>query len=149
MTRRRRKEFLDFRFEGRNEPVAPIGVFRRRMLRSGVIAIVVIGGSLAIGVLGYHYLAGITSWVDCLYNASMILGGMGPVDELHTRTGKIFASAYALYSGVTLLTSVGLLLSPALHRLMHRFHVETESDEEKDEEQEDAAAAKRGSKRKT
>ena len=147
MTRRLRKDFLDY--ENRSEPLASLPVFRRRLLKSGLIMAVVIVGSLAVGVLGYHYLAGITSWVDCLYNASMILGGRGPVNEVHTSTGKIFASFYALYSGVTLLTSVGLLLSPALHRLMHRFHVETESDEEKDEEKEDTAKGKPGSKRKS
>jgi hypothetical protein len=56
----------------------------------------------------------------------MILGGMGPVDPITRSAGKWFASAYALYSGVALLTSVGLIFAPAVHRLLHRFHVETD-----------------------
>ncbi len=117
---------FDFGFERRHERLAPPAVFRRRMLRSSFVASTVIGGSLVIGVLGYRFIGGLPSWVDSLYNASMILGGMGPVDELRTSAGKIFASLYALYSGVTLLTSVGVLLAPALHRALHRFHIQTE-----------------------
>lgn len=117
-----------FEFEQRNEPLAPFHVFRGRMLRSGGVAAFIIVVSLAIGMLGYHVFAGIGSWVDCLYNASMILGGMGPVSEMRTDAGKVFASVYALYSGVVLLASVGVLLAPALHRILHHFHVETEDD---------------------
>jgi hypothetical protein len=116
------------RFERRNEPLAPPHVFRRRMLGSAGVAAAVIGVSLVIGMAGYHWLGGIASWVDCLYNASMILGGMGPVAELKEDAAKVFASFYALYSGVVLLASVGILLSPALHRLLHRFHVETDEE---------------------
>ncbi len=120
----RGKAFLHY--EMRGEPLAPPRVFRRRLVRSGALTAVIIGVSLAIGVLGYHYIGGLASWVDCLYNASMILGGMGPVDPLTTDAGKLFASGYALFSGVTLLTSVGVLLAPVLHRLLHHFHVESE-----------------------
>lgn len=123
MTRQRRGMFG---FESHREPLAPPEVFRRRMLRSGSVAAMIIGFSLAIGVVGYHFLGGIDDWVDCLYNASMILGGMGPVDELDTDVGKLFASAYAIYSGVVLLASTGVLLSPALHRVLHRIHLATD-----------------------
>jgi hypothetical protein len=119
MTRR----LLDF--ESRREPLAPRGRYRQRLLKSSLVAGGVIGVSLVIGILGYHYLGGIESWVDCLYSASMILGGMGPVADLKTNVGKLFASFYALYSGVALLTSVGVLIAPALHRALHRFHIET------------------------
>jgi hypothetical protein len=81
--------------------------------------------SLAVGVCGYHYLDSLP-WVDSLLNASMILGGMGPVDPLKTTAGKIFASAYALYSGLALIAVVGLLLAPIIHRVMHVFHMEYE-----------------------
>lgn len=117
-----------FGFEHRHEALAPTHVFRARMLRSGAVAGAIIAISLAIGVLGYRVFGGLPSWVDCLYNAAMILGGMGPVAELHTDAGKLFASAYALYSGVVLLASVGVLLTPALHRVLHRFHIETDED---------------------
>jgi hypothetical protein len=123
---KRRNQSL-FAFEHRHEPLAPPHVFRQRLIRSGGVAAVIILFSLAIGVIGYHFLGGIESWVDSLYNASMILGGMGPVTELKTDTGKVFASAYALYSGVMLLASVGVLLAPALHRIMHHFHIETDA----------------------
>ena len=115
-----------FDLEGRREPLASAEVFQRRMIRSGAFTVIVIGVSLVLGMAGYHWIGGISSWVDCLYNAAMILGGMGPVSEMHGDAAKIFASLYAIYSGVVLLASVGLLLTPALHRLLHRFHVETE-----------------------
>ena len=113
------------KFESRHQALAPPVVNLRRLFKASLLAGGVIAVSLAIGVLGYHTFGGIEDWVDCLYSASMILGGMGPVAELKTRGGKIFASIYALYSGVTLLTSVGVLLAPALHRALHRFHIET------------------------
>jgi len=125
---KKRRRGILFGLERRHEPLAPPHVFRGRMLRSGGVAAAIILFSLAIGVLGYHTLGGIENWVDCLYNASMILGGMGPVAELTTDAGKVFASAYALYSGVVLLASVGVLLAPALHRVLHHFHIETEED---------------------
>ena len=71
------------------------------------------------------------SFVDAVLNASMILGGMGPVDVLHTDAAKYFASFYALFSGITLITTVGILFAPMVHRMMHRFHLETDSDEDK------------------
>ena len=117
------------KFESRHQALAPPEVYHRRLFKASLLAGGVIAVSLAIGVLGYHTFGGIEDWVDCLYSASMILGGMGPVAELKTRGGKIFASIYALYSGVTLLTSVGVLLAPALHRALHYFHIETEEDE--------------------
>jgi len=117
-------------FERRNQPLAPPERYRRRLLKSSMVAGCVIGVSLGIGILGYHFFGGVESWVDCLYSASMILGGMGPVAELKTTGGKLFASFYALYSGVALLTSVGVLIAPALHRALHRFHIETGEYEE-------------------
>ena len=78
--------------------------------------------SLAVGVCGYHYLDGLP-WIDSLLNASMILGGMGPVDTLKTTAGKIFASLYALYSGLALIAVVGIMLTPIIHRFLHKFHI--------------------------
>jgi hypothetical protein len=115
------------KFERRHQPLAPPHVFRRRMLGSLGLAFGVIGGSLLIGILGYHYYAGL-GWLDALVNASMILGGMGPVDPITRAAGKWFESAYALYSGVALLTSVGVIFAPAVHRLLHAFHVEAGDD---------------------
>jgi hypothetical protein len=109
--------------------MAPASVFTKRLLASTSVAFVVIGVSLVIGVVGYHELVHSGTWIDCVYSASMILGGMGPVGKDPTEdAGKLFASAYAIYSGVTLLTSVGILLSPAIHRIMHHFHVPVDDD---------------------
>ncbi len=83
-----------------------------------------------LGIGGYHYL-GELSWIDSLVNASMILGGMGPVDMIHTNSGKIFTSFYAIYSGVSFLTAFSILIAPALHRLLHKFHISEDSDEQK------------------
>ena len=114
-------------FERKHQPLAPPPVFRRRMLGSIGLAAIVIGGSLMVGVLGYHYLGGL-GWLDALVNASMILGGMGPVDPITRSAGKWFESAYALYSGIALLTSVGLIFAPAVHRLLHAFHVDPDDE---------------------
>jgi hypothetical protein len=80
-------------------------------------------GSLALGVCGYHLTEGLP-WIDALLNASMILGGMGPVDPLKTNGGKLFASFYALYSGLAIISIAGLMIAPAAHRMLHVFHVE-------------------------
>jgi hypothetical protein len=114
-------------FEHRSEPLATPAEFRRRMLQYGTITAIMILSSLVIGMLGYHFFESL-SWVDSLLNASMILGGMGPVDALKTTSGKIFASFYALYSGIILLASVGILAAPLFHRLLHRFHLEIEGE---------------------
>jgi len=100
----------------------PLPLFIRRMARWVGMAAALVAVSLAVGICGYHYLAGFR-WVDSLLNASMILGGMGPVDTLNNNAGKIFASVYALYSGLALVAVVGLLLTPVIHRFLHKFHV--------------------------
>jgi hypothetical protein len=116
-------------FENMCEPLAPPSVFRRRMLSSAVVTAQLLGVSLAIGVAGYHWFVGIPDWVDCLLSASMIMGGMGPIGAPPaTVAGKLFASFYALYSGVMLLACVGVLLAPGLHRIMHTLHVPTDDD---------------------
>lgn len=87
-----------------------------------------VGVSLAIGIIGFHLLAGLT-WVDSVLNASMLLGGMGPVGDLGDTPGKLFASLYALYAGLVFLAVGGLLIAPLLHHALHRFHLE--QDEQK------------------
>ena len=111
------------------EPLPPRGEFLRRVRQGLVLGGSLIGGSLALGVLGYHAFAGL-SWIDSLLNASMILTGMGPVDRLVTPQAKLFASAYALFSGVAFLTSVGVLAAPVVHRFLHRFHLDILADDD-------------------
>lgn len=114
--------------EHHTQPLATRAQFAQRMLRYSLVTGGIIVFSLVIGMLGYHYLESL-SWVDSLLNASMILGGMGPVNALQTNAGKLFASFYALYSGIILLASVGILVTPIFHRFMHRFHLELEEDQ--------------------
>jgi hypothetical protein len=109
-------------YEHHRQPLASKQVFARRLAYNGLIGLLLLGFSLGIGMLGYHFLENL-SWVDSLLNASMILGGMGPVNPLKTNAGKIFASLYAIYSGVILLASVGVLAAPIFHRFLHRFHL--------------------------
>ena len=85
-----------------------------------------VGGSLGIGVLGYHF-CGRLEGLDAVVNASMILSGMGPVNVLHSDAGKWFASFYALFSGVAFITSVGVMFAPVVHRFLHKFHLESGS----------------------
>ena len=110
-------------YEHKTEPLLPFDQFLRRMLRHGLAAMLFLVVSLTIGVIGYHFTEHL-SWIDSLLNASMILGGMGPVNGLQTDGGKVFASFYALYSGVAFLVVVGIIIAPLAHRLMHRLHLE-------------------------
>ncbi len=119
-------------FERRGEPLLPTGQFILRLMRHAGYGLALVIGSLLIGMVGYHQLEGL-SWVDSFLNASMILGGMGPVAQLTTDAGKVFAGLYALYAGMIFLVAVGILLLPALHRVLHSFHVEESDGAEKPE----------------
>lgn len=116
-------------FEHRSKPLISQKRYLNRVLQYGGFASAIIAFSLWIGMIGYHFLAGI-DWVDSFYNASMILTGMGPaldIDALpleRQNSVKIFAGMYALYSGVVFLASSGLLLSPILHRFFHKLHID-------------------------
>jgi hypothetical protein len=115
--------------ESRHQPIAPVSVFRRRILKSLLIGLGVMFVSLLIGVFGYHYFAGV-AWIDAVHNACMILSGMGPVVNITSTGGKIFSSFYALFSGVIFITNIGVILAPAIHRFFHRLHVPAESERE-------------------
>ena len=111
-------------YESRHAPLATRTQFIRRLARHFSVAMLLIGGSLIVGVLGYRYLEGMP-WVDAYLNAAMLLGGMGPVPpDLHTRAGKLFAGIYALYSGMIVLAAASILIAPVFHRIMHRFHLQ-------------------------
>ena len=110
-------------YERRNHPLLSRAKFVRRVGRHALIALVAIAIALGIGVIGYHSL-GDLGWIDSLLNASMILGGMGPVDPLKTSAAKIFASFYALFSGLAFIGIASLMVAPFAHRLLHRFHIE-------------------------
>ena len=114
-----------FNFEHRGEKPISQKLFFRRMFRYFALALILVTSALGIGILGYHLLENL-SFTDSFLNASMILGGMGPVNELKTEGGKIFAGLYALFSGLIFLVVVGLVIAPLFHRLLHRFHFEEE-----------------------
>jgi hypothetical protein len=116
-------KFRAFRFERHHDQLAPRSVFFKRVAASFLIAFGLIGFALMIGIMGYHTLAGF-GWVDSLLEASMILGGMGPVNPLTNDASKIFASIYALFSGLMFIGIMGVVLSPIVHRFLHKFHVD-------------------------
>lgn len=124
-------------FEAHDQPLLSRQLFYRRVGRYAATAGLLVGVALLIGILGYRVTEGM-SWIDALLNAAMILGGMGPVDPLHTDAGKLFASFYALFAGIVFLVSVGVLIAPIFHRVLHRFHVQSEQDEAEDEQDEKA-----------
>ncbi len=103
--------------------LAPFSVFLGRMAAAVGLAAAVMAVTLVIGVVGYHWLGGLT-WIDSLLNASMILGGMGPVDRLDTTPAKLFASGYAIFCGLVLIGTMGIIVSPIIHRMLHRFHLD-------------------------
>jgi hypothetical protein len=111
--------------EHRSQKLLSRRAFIGRVLAYAAVSLGIILFGLGIGILGYHYLEGV-SWIDALLNASMLLGGMGPVSELHTTAGKLFASFYALFAGVIFLVATGVLFAPIFHRFLHRFHLDLE-----------------------
>ena len=119
-----------FRYEKREEELISKAEFLRRLGHSFLVVGILIGVSLGVGMLGYRSFEGL-AWVDSFLNASMILGGMGPVDPMKTEAGKIFAGAYALYSGLAFLVLAGLLFAPVAHRILHSFHYESDQEREK------------------
>ena len=110
-------------YERHHDQLAPRSIFLKRVAASLLIAFGMIGLALAIGITGYHMLAGF-GWIDSLLEASMILGGMGPVNPLANDGAKVFASLYALFSGLMFIGIMGVVLSPIVHRFLHKFHVD-------------------------
>jgi hypothetical protein len=111
------------KLEHRGSGLLPRGEFLVRLGWYWLFGFLFLDGSLGIGTIGYHWTAGL-SWVDAFLNASMILTGMGPVDKLETNTAKLFASFYAIFSGVSFLTFCGVLFTPIYHRFIHKFHLD-------------------------
>jgi hypothetical protein len=119
----RQKKHSWQKFERRHDKLAPISIYVQRIVASLGLASLLILVGLSVGIIGYHFIAGF-NFVDSLLEASMILGGMGPVRELPNDTAKVFASIYALFSGVIFIALMGIILSPIAHRVMHKFHID-------------------------
>ncbi len=115
-------------FERKHQPLAAHEKFVQRMAKHALIALGAVALSLAIGMIGYMTLENLNT-IDAFLNATMLLGGMGPVNMPQTNAGKIFAGIYALYSGIVFLLVVGVLFTPIYHRFLHHFHLEMDDDE--------------------
>lgn len=113
-------------FEHKSKPLLPFPAFLLRLLRFTFFSLLLLGVSLGIGILGYHYFNELP-WLDSLLNASMILTGMGPIDPMKNDSAKWFASFYSIFSGVVFLSTVAVFLSPVVHRFLHKLHVDDEN----------------------
>ena len=112
-------------YENRKHPLINRAAFAKRVARHLFLALSIVIAALGLGVLGYHFLGGLT-WIDSLLDASMILAGMGPISPLHAVAAKVFASCYALFSGLIFIGIATLIIAPFAHRLLHRFHLDKE-----------------------
>lgn len=117
------KEIQAKPLEHKSQPLAHKNIYYQRLATTTGYAIIIILIMLGIGTSGYHWL-GRLPWVDSIYNAALILSGMGPVDILPGAAAKLFASVYAIVSGIVFIALIGLFLTPVFHRIMHRLHVE-------------------------
>src|SRR5450432_358855 len=113
-------------FEHRTKHLLPRKEFYKRVALHASLGFAVIIISLGIGMIGYHTFENML-WIDAFVNAAMILSGMGPLGELHTDGGKIFAGCYAIFSGLALIAILGIIFAPVVHRALHRFHLEDEA----------------------
>ena len=95
--------------------------FRRLRWTTGLGASLIVA-SLGVGMTGYHVLGGL-AWIDAFLDAAMILSGMGPLSPLHSTAAKLFAGCYAIYCGIALLVTTGIMFSPVVHRVLHKFHL--------------------------
>lgn len=120
-----KKLILDY--EARHQPLLSRDAFVWRLAAHFLATVLFVGVSLLGGMAGYRYLEGMT-WIDAYANAAMILSGMGPLSPLKTWSGKLFAGSYALYSGLAVIVAMGLILGPVVHRLLHRFHLQSDKE---------------------
>ncbi len=114
-------------YEHKHEPLLGRTAFLARVARHGGVALMITLVSLLVGTLGYHGLAA-QSWIDSFLNAAMLMGGMGPVGDIGPTAGKLFAAFFALYAGFVFIVVAGLLIAPLFHRILHRFHLEMETE---------------------
>src|SRR5437899_3040478 len=110
-------------YEQRHQPLISKRLYYRRLLGHFCFAVAIVAAAWGIGIIGYRFVGGL-AWDDAMVNAAMILGGMGPIDKIDKFPGKLFASFYALFSGLIFVVLFCVLLAPVLYRLLHRFHLE-------------------------
>jgi hypothetical protein len=112
-------------YESINQAVITRNDFLRRLLLHTSCALLVLLFSLGIGIAGYMFFEQL-SWVDAFLNATMLLGGMGPVNAPQSTVGKLFAGFYALYAGLVFVVTTGMIFTPVLHRVLHKLHLDEE-----------------------
>jgi hypothetical protein len=110
-------------YERHSEPLLPVRQFVYRLIRHGLSALAIILCALGIGMLGYHHFEKLC-WLDSFLNAAMILGGMGPVNDLHSDAAKLFAGLYALFAGLIFIGVAGIIVFPIAHRFLHFLHLD-------------------------
>ena len=118
-------------FEHVSKPVLPRPQFLSRLMRAVLFGLGLISISLAIGMAGYHYFFSNLDWADAFVNAAMILSGMGPIAIPESTGAKIFSGCYAIYSGLMLVMSVGVVFAPLVHRFLHKMHADEDDVREK------------------
>ena len=107
----------------RSKKLLPRKLFLKRVARNASIGLIIIILSLGMGMWGYRYFEQM-SWVEAYENASMILSGMGPVSDLQTDKGRIFAGSYALFSGIVFLVVIAVTFAPIFHRILHKYLIQ-------------------------
>ena len=113
-------------FENPSPKLLPRRKFYHRLRRSFASGLILIGFSMAVGMTGYHFIGGL-AWIDAFLDSAMILSGMGPLSPLHSDAAKLFAGFYAIYCGLALITIAAVILSPVIHRALHKFHLEDDA----------------------
>ena len=119
-------------FEHVSKPVLPAKQFNSRMMRAISLGLGLIVFSLAMGMAGYAYFFPKLDWADAFVNAAMILSGMGPLAVPETTGAKIFSGCYAIYSGLMLVMSAGVVFAPLVHRFLHKMHADEDDVPERD-----------------
>ena len=109
-------------FEHISKPLIPFHQFKSRLIRSALIGLAMVVVSLAIGMAGYLYYFPKMDWADAFVNASMLLGGMGPLASPETTGAKIFSGLYALYCGLMVVMTTAVIFAPVVHRFLHAMH---------------------------
>jgi hypothetical protein len=113
-------------YEHHTHPLIAWPRFLQRAGRHLIWGLLAVIPAAALGTLGYH-LIGRLGWIDAFLNASMILGGMGPVDRMDTDAAKLFSAFYALFSGLVFIAVMGVVIAPWLHRMIHVLHAEEDA----------------------
>ena len=113
-------------YESKDQPLLSKSQFYWRLLLHALIAVLVIIGSMLLGMVGFVYLEQVY-WHEAFLHALFMLGGLGALTIPVSVSGKIFLSLYSLYVGLIFATALGIIFAPVAHRILHTFHLDTDS----------------------